>query len=499
MSLLAGNSRILAIFLAGVLSMSAVNVFATVLIPVDSADDGADDNPGNGFCHTAAGTCTLRAAIMEANRTSGAGATIVLPAGTYKLQIGAHDADGEDNGDLNLSVPPGYTPGVTTITGTSGAALTIIDAQQIDRVLRVDPSRTVFISGVTLSNGLISDPQKGAGIDNSGTLTLTDIVIRDNTVSASSGGGIYNGGVLYLTRGMVSGNKASNGGAIYNDGLATLGDTTMIANQAIGDIGAGSGGAVYNFGVLTANRCTLSSNSIISGKNRGGAIFNFDGGVISLDSCTISFNSADFGGGIFAEGSLTILNTTVAFNSSNFDGGGIYAAEGLSSAFNGNIYSSTIIANDADQDQTFDGAGGGVYIEGSSGNGFNIYNTILAGNIVANHQEYDDCSAISGGVLKTHARNLFGSGMGCTIDQISGSYADVNSLAYLGSLRNNGGPTQTVALLAGSNAIDGTIAGTGCKDSQSVAIPVDQRGYPRTGMCDVGAFEYDDIFIAGFE
>jgi hypothetical protein len=59
--------------------------------------------------------------------------------------------------------------------------------------------------------------------------------------------------------------------------------------------------------------------------------------------------------------------------------------------------------------------------------------------------------------------------------------------------------TRTIALLTGSNAIDGTIAGD-CFDSQSDPISVDQRGFPRTqGACDVGAFEQDDVFTNGFE
>src|SRR5258706_2751672 len=54
---------------------------------VNDANDLVDDNPGNGICHTAAGTCALRAAMMEANKSSGA--TINLPAGVYHLTIPA--------------------------------------------------------------------------------------------------------------------------------------------------------------------------------------------------------------------------------------------------------------------------------------------------------------------------------------------------------------------------------------------------------------------------
>ena len=92
--------------------------FAATVFLVDSTDDDVDDNPGNGKCHTAAGTCTLRAAIMEANRTPNAGAIITLPAGIYPITIDPHDTDDEDNGDFNLGIPSGYTPGPTTMSGT---------------------------------------------------------------------------------------------------------------------------------------------------------------------------------------------------------------------------------------------------------------------------------------------------------------------------------------------------------------------------------------------
>ena len=59
--------------------------WAEVLFYVDSTLDQVDDDTADGVCHTAAGTCTLRAAVMQANRTSGAGAIIVLAAGTYDL------------------------------------------------------------------------------------------------------------------------------------------------------------------------------------------------------------------------------------------------------------------------------------------------------------------------------------------------------------------------------------------------------------------------------
>src|SRR5258706_5704183 len=97
----------------------ASSAWAQVTFTVNSTDDDVDADVMDGKCEipppAPPGTCTLRAAVMQANRMPNAGAIIQLPAGTYKLSIPASIADGEENGDLNLNVPAGYSPGPTTI------------------------------------------------------------------------------------------------------------------------------------------------------------------------------------------------------------------------------------------------------------------------------------------------------------------------------------------------------------------------------------------------
>ncbi len=156
----------------------AMLVFTLLVVPralavtftVNSTLDQPDDLTMLGTCHTAENTCTLRAAVMQANRTSGAGATIMVPSGIYTLNIPAAVLDGEENGDLNLTTPtPVMGNPVITIIG-AGASSTIIDAKQLDRVFTIQTGRTASISDVTIRNGY----------------TLRDV-----------GGGIYNnGGIL---------------------------------------------------------------------------------------------------------------------------------------------------------------------------------------------------------------------------------------------------------------------------------------------------------------
>lgn len=67
----------------------------------------------------------------------------------------------------------------------------------------------------------------------------------------------------------------------------------------------------------------------------------------------------------------------------------------------------------------------------------------------------------------------------------TGDITSTNPL--LGPLANNGGTTQTMALQAGSPAINRIPNGTnGC----GTTITTDQRGFIRVGPCDIGAFEY---------
>ena len=80
----------------------------------------------------------------------------------------------------------------------------------------------------------------------------------------------------------------------------------------------------------------------------------------------------------------------------------------------------------------------------------------------------------------------------CTVNGSAPILADPK----LGPLQNNGGPTQTHALLSGSPAID---AGnpSGCRDHLGALITTDQRGAARhfdgnndgTARCDMGAVE----------
>ena len=447
---------------------------------VNSPLDVADANPGNGICETAPGngTCTLRAAIQETNSLSGAD-EIILPPNTYVL-----------TNVSQLSITSRLT-----ITG-SGASTSIIDGNKSvrpdSRVLVIGSGITVNITGVTIRNG--GTTAVGGGIFNGGTLTLTNSTVSGSAAENDGGGIFNNAGTLTLINSIVSGNNAGvDGGGIRNDpgGTVTLTNSTVSGNAAGDDAGG-----IHNVagGTLTLTNSTVSGNAA---GDDGGGIRN--SGTANVVSSTIANNRAGLnsspnnlgGGGVhnFA-GTLTLTNSTVSGNVARTDGGGIFIEMGTVNSF-----SSTIANNRADANSNGSGIGGGVYNLSQQGATFKFQNTIIANNQVGtNRNNIRDCA----GTLTSQGYNLIRTTPPgeCNVAPVTGDL--FSSQPFLGPLQNNGGLTQTHALLAGSPAID---AGNpnGCVDSTG-PLPTDQRGLPRafdgngdnSAVCDIGAFELNE-------
>ena len=161
----------------------------------------------------------------------------------------------DSNGDLDLTPPPAGIDQVISIIG-AGAATTIIDANQIDRIFRIEQARTAVLTGLTLRNGF-----------------------------TTSAGNIYNGGSLTVNQSIISGNRAEfDGGGIYNAGSLTVNQSTISDNQTML-----TGGGIYNISSLTVSQSTISGNQ------------------------------GNFGGGLFNRGSLIVSNSTISQNSANIN------------------------------------------------------------------------------------------------------------------------------------------------------------------------------------
>jgi hypothetical protein len=282
------------------------------------------------------------------------------------------------------------------------------------------------------------------------------------------------GSVVTLSRmTMRNAGGLGDGGAIYNCSTTlTIVDSIVTENRVRRGLGTyGYGGGIYNClgSTLTIINSTFSRNSA----EGGGAICN--GGSLTIISSTFSGNVArkHRGGGIFNYGVLTVNNSTFSGNSVlNGVGGAIHNGELLGQTGTLEINNSTFSRNTAAV-----GKGGAIFnLNGATGA---LQNSIVSNNAGGNCR----------GMLTSNGYNL-SSDDTCDFD----SAGDLNRTdPKLGPLRDNGGPTQTMALLTESPAID---AGnpSGCTNRHGDPLKTDQRGEPRpdkgdSAGCDMGAYE----------
>ena len=364
----------------------------------------------------------------------------------------------------------------------------------------------------------------GGGIFAAGdVLTINDSLIMENTTDQffADGGGIYiRSDNATLNNTVVTQNitgEFGDGGGVYLSFGNLVFNNSRVSNNITGANGTG-GGVYLSSGNLVFNDSRVSNN--ITGANgNGGGIFAISGNVTLTDS-TVDNNMADSdGGGIFTSSAELIIDrSTISGNSSGEDGGGINSTFGeivvRNSTLSGNesgelgggffldfgdftnIENSTV-TNNIGQD-----GGGGIYHSGFSFNdSLNIDNSIVAGNANINGIASD--VFILANVSVNANNSLIGSNNGSLLQATNAGPPDANGNLIgssaspidplLGPLADNGGPTLTHALLAGSPAIN---AG----DSDTVNVgDTDQRGEDRIidGQVDIGAYEFGSTFLLG--
>lgn len=259
----------------------------------------------------------------------------------------------------------------------------------------------------------------------------------------------------------------AGGAAPFNDRIFDnhSGVTATITGLTItgGKANDGDGGGVNNEGDLTLDGVAVNGNT--ASDDSGGIHSN--GGALNITDSTVSGNSARYVGGVYQQrgGIANITNSTISGNKATLFGGGVQA---LASVIN--VRNSTIASNESG------GLGGGILTQGP-GSFVSVKNTIVAGNSIDNC----DTAQASGGIISSLGNNI-SSDDSCPFTQPTDKR---NTNPLLGPLQNNGGPTDTRALLAGSPAIDAG-SNTGCPAT-------DQRGVtrPQGLRCDIGAFERD--------
>jgi Fibronectin type III domain len=382
-----------------------------------------------------------------------------------------------------------------------------------------------------------SDPSGTNGCLTDGTCSL-----RDAVAAASSGDTIELGGtsgspeVYSLTQGtdiQITTSLTLEGGGVTatsidgseNDGgqgqadLARIlrvdgGATVTIQNLAF------TGGTDYEDEYLQS----CQNNCYAVNENGGGALFN-DGGNVTLDDVDFTDNSGDnpVGGGV-SNGSGTLNMTNVSFTNDNaYGGGGLFTRSGTVTgtgltfqddgpdASNGGaayLLGGTVLLTNVTVvgSGSPSGVGGGIVNSGAmltlindtfSGNvrgsidteqgaTTSVGNTIIGAGF-SDNVNYGCVAAGQGDDVSGNTSTAaITTDLGSNIDQdghcgLSGPGDQTDVDPELAPIANNGGPTLTQALLAGSPALGAA--------NEANCPTTDQRGELRASPCDIGAFE----------
>ena len=402
--------------------------------------------------------------LLPGSPASGAGASGAgIPTTDQRGQIRGNSVDvGAFQGE-------GTTLVVDTTTDGTGSGFGQLSLRQAINLVNAEPTADTIDFSPTVFQTPQTITLAGTELLLTNTSGATTITGPAAGVTVSGGGTSrvfeINSGVTVSMSGLtISGGHAQSGGGVHNlGGTLTMNDCTISNNTS-----TFGGGGLGGIGTLTMMNCTVSGNSAPAD---GGGL-NIYGGTASLTSVTISDNSTTSfdGGGLAAFNcAVTLINCTVTGNSAAGQGGGVHNQRGETSL---TLINCTVSENSA-------GSGGGVYNQG--GLTMLLTNTIVAANSAATGID------VFGALDSSSANNLIGNGTGMSGisngsqgNQVGTTQTPIDPL--LSPLGNYGGLTQTQALLPGSPAIANGAAGTGVPKT-------DERGMPRTGHVDIGAFQ----------
>ena len=464
------------------------------------------------------GAGSFRAAVQSANANGGPD-DIVLGVDVYAMTVaGAENAALQ--GDYDVTGP-------TTVRG-AGMGLTILDANDVDRLFEVRPGGSLTLDDLTLvddddQGGAVYSDSPGVTVklervrvtrmtsfsavylDDAAGLQVTDSIFDDNdtafaggiyvksvptTIAGSTfrgndvgfgGGGVFvegdsvvtiagsrfedntsafGGAALWsqltskttVTDSVLTGNAADFGGGalwVQNDAQTTVARSRITGNSTRPDSFGGGAMWAQNNGRLTVTDSTISGNTAITAVGGGGAVFVHDDADVTFERSTVSGNrmrmasgspGANPGGGVAfvdGDGDLVLRNATVDGNASDRPGGVVL----LDDTAGLDLLHTTVSAN------TSGGAGGFLANVTSPGAPTDVVARIES-SVLAGHSA-PACTATAGaGTILSEGRNV-------EDDSTCGAATATdrrNADPRLGPLQDNGGPTQTRALLAGSPA-----------------------------------------------
>jgi len=512
------NIRILIfsfIFLVLLFAGLSITNAAPTILPDILVDSDADT--------TTAGDdeCTLREAINNANSDSD-GTSEDCAAGSGTDTIGF-------TGNFTITLTGSQLPAVSSeiaIYG-NGASNTIIQANASPntatyRVIQVGLSGNLTLNGMTVRNGRCNgsctgsthhgagihnfgtltikhcaisgnNANYGGGISNGGTLTVYNSTISDNSVGSFYGGGIDNSNTLYVTNSTFSGNSAAYGGGFRNgNGTATIANSTFYGNSA----SVNGGGIFTQFSCFTANAQVLLAS----------------GGRVSIANLVVGDEvlSYDFSSGRQTTNTVTHVMSRPASEYLRINELEVTPEHPFAVGENlwrlaGELRIGDRILSDSGWTtvETISRVLEDVKVYNITVEGTNNYyvsdgeHTYLAHNKASASEVTLNNSIIanSTGGDCYNSNGSFTGGFNLIDDHDGGACAAISAKAvtnFDSALADNGGPTQTHALLWGSNAIN---AGSDALavDAGGSPLTTDQRGvgFPRFvgASVDIGAYE----------
>ncbi len=361
---------------------------------------------------------------------------------------------------------------------------TIADAQGMGTIVNDDQPASLIVqntndSGTGSLRQVIADAPAGSTVTFSPTVfNVVRTITLASEIQITKSLTINGTGANLLA---LSGNNVTRVVRVQGNRLnVTLNDLTITRGSVTASIG---GGILSNSG-LTMNSCVIANNFA---STSGGGVHLQPGATGIFTACTFTSNASASGGALFVEGTgndlmLALTNCTISGNTATATGGAL-----MHTAASGNsltALTNCTIANNESAD------GGGIFIR-ATGNGATpratTRNSIFANNTNTNLRVLSENGGTA--TIMSLGYNLT-TGAGSGLLNATGDQLNANPL--LGPLANNGGPTPTHALLAGSPAQD---------KGQSSGSTTDQRGNPRPfddpalqnatdgNGADIGAFE----------
>jgi hypothetical protein len=469
-------------WVAGAIAALALGGAAPASAAIHEVDTVTDEqtSPGSG--------CSLREAIATSNGgplfTAECGAPGFPGTITFDPTVFAPGGPVETIDLEAVDFPLPVTSSAEIIgPGMDELVVTNTNGPSLNGGIFTTSATTVEISGLTISGGSVATTgavsARGGGISNSSALTLDDVRVTGNTVSRTVtsgatgadayGGGISNGppGTLAITDSVISNNTVTasssspdvsfaqaQGGGISDDGTAspslvrsTVSGNSVVANDTNGpQQAAGLGGGIYTGFPLIARQSTISGNSVsvtsttAPASARGGGVYSQGAGSGAIELSTIAGNT------VFADGFS---------NNETFLAGGVHDENDALEIVSSTIADNGPLSGDPMNEDA-------ANILGSP----QLWNTIVADP----RGGRENCD--SGGVDSNDFNVDYSpGGSSCNL----GDPNDLSADPLLETLASNGGPTQTILPGPGSPVID-----QGSDNQQT--INADQRGLPRIGQ-----------------